>query len=108
VELADTPMEWEQGLMYRKELERGTGMLFSFQEERPMTFWMKNTLIPLDILFFNSQRQFVSAASMVPCTADPCTVYRSAGPALYALEVNAGFVEQYGVTQGWTMEVGGR
>jgi uncharacterized protein len=102
-EIADTPTEWEVGLMNRKELAKHSGMLFVFAAERPMTFWMKNTLIPLDILFFDSQKRFISAQAMEPCTADPCAVYSSARPGLYALEVPAGFTSRLGVGEGWTL-----
>lgn len=64
-------------------------MLFVFNYDRPLSFWMKNTLIPLDILFINSTLDIVDVRHMVPCTQDPCQNYDSAGPAMYALEINA-------------------
>ncbi len=94
VEIADTPATREQGLMGRESLPEKTGMLFIMDQSQVLNFWMKNTLIPLDILFFDEQLRFVSAASMTPCTTDPCHVYSSGGSALYALEVPMGFKAQ--------------
>ena len=105
VELADEPAERQRGLMYRESLADGTGMLFVFEQEQPLAFWMKNTLIPLDILYFDAERQLVSVQTMVPCEKDPCTTYSSDAPAQYALEVNAGFVERYGIGEGWRFTV---
>ena len=105
VELADDDDERAMGLMHRKELARGTGMLFVFEDEKPLHFWMKNTHIPLDILYFNDAREFVSSQSMDPCTTDYCRTYPSCRAARYALEVNAGFVEKEGVGEGWKLKV---
>ena len=103
VEIADDPAERAQGLMHRTDLPEGHGMLFVFDAAIPLSFWMKNTLIPLDIVYFDDAGRFVSTTTMVPCEADPCATYPSAGPARYALEVPAGFTAQHGVGQGWSM-----
>ena len=100
VEIADTGPAREQGLMNREHLDPNTGMLFVFAQEEPMTFWMKNTLIPLDILFINNEHIVVSISTMTPCTADPCTLYPSNFPAKYALEVPAGFAHEHSVAVG--------
>jgi hypothetical protein len=103
-EIAGTPEARTQGLMSRTELPEGTGMLFVMPPEQAvLTFWMKDTLIPLDILFFDEKGKFVSWAGMTPCEADPCSTYTSAGPAQYALEVPAGFVEKENVGTGWVL-----
>lgn len=101
VEVADTPAEQEKGLMGRTELEEGKGMLFLFQENGILTFWMKDTLIPLDIIFFDNLGQYLSFTSMTPCTEDPCPLYGSTNPSRVALEVPAGFVKKHGVGTGW-------
>ena len=103
VEVADEPSEQQQGLMFRRNISEGGGMLFVFPEPRMLSFWMKNTLIPLDVIFFDSQGMFVSSQRMVPCSSDPCSLYNSDSPARYALEVPAGYVEEHGVGAKWQL-----
>jgi len=105
VELAVTPQEQEKGLMFRQNLEPGKGMLFIFDRPKILGFWMKNTLIPLDILYFDTKGDFVSFREMEPCTADPCSTYSSFAEALYALEVPKGFANEHKVGIGWKMTV---
>lgn len=104
-ERADTAQERSQGLMGRTSLGEGEGMLFLFEApvQQPLSFWMKNTLIPLDILFFAADGTLVSSASMVPCTADPCPITTSSAPAAMALEVPAGFIQRHGISAGWSI-----
>lgn len=92
VELARTDAELARGLMFRDELAKGHGMLFLWDHEAPRAFWMKNTRIPLDILYFDAERKLVSvAANTPPCSlGDRCPSYPSEGPAQYVLELNAG------------------
>ena len=66
------------------------GMLFVFDSDTASGFWMKNTLIGLDIAFFASDGSFVDRLTMEPCSSDPCPVYRPSGPYRYAVEVAAG------------------
>jgi uncharacterized protein len=106
VEIADSAEKRQTGLMERTKLPEGTGMLFVFDEEKPLGFWMKNTLIPLDILFFSADGQFISTSSMIPCEADPCPPYLSGGAAKYALEVPAGYVRSRGIETGWRLVFG--
>lgn len=101
VELADTAEKREQGLMNREELEQGHGMWFAFEDEAPRTFWMKNTLIPLDILFFNGKKEIVRIIeNMEPCKIEQCPSYYSGIPAMYALEVPVGFVRANSISLG--------
>lgn len=105
VEIADDPSERAQGLMEREYLPPGIGMLFVYDASVHMVFWMKNTLIPLDILFFDEAGTFVSRTTMDPCIADPCATYDSLGPARYALEVNRGEANTAQVGTGWILRV---
>lgn len=75
LEVARTPQEQEIGLMYRKNLPDDRGMLFQFPSAQPVSFWMKNTLIPLDIIFLRKGVVQYIAAGVPPCTADPCPSY---------------------------------
>lgn len=101
VEIADTPAEQQHGLMDRTSMPSDHGMLFVFPDSEPRTFWMKDTLIPLDILFFDDAHQLVAIHEDVPpCRADPCPVYPSIAPARYVLELNAGVAAKLGVRKG--------
>jgi uncharacterized protein len=90
VAVADDPGERAQGLMGVEHLGDLDGMLFVFSSESLGGFWMKGTLIPLDIVFFDEDRTFVDMLSMVPCTADPCPSYVPEAPFSWALETPAG------------------
>jgi len=92
VEVADDDAERARGLMFRDELASGTGMIFLHDREEPQAYWMKNTKIPLDILYFDNARKLVAQQRDVPpCTAgNACPPYPSNAPARYVLELNAG------------------
>ncbi len=91
VEIADTPEKHALGLMHRRALKSDYGMLFIFADEEVRSFWMKNTLIPLDMIFINGDRQVVDLIhSVPPCPGDPCPSYTSAYPARFVLEVAGG------------------
>ncbi len=90
VAVADTPDERSQGLMGVTDLDGLDGMLFVFQADSDVGFWMKDTLIPLDIAFFDADGAFVDRLMMEPCTADPCPTYQPVGSYRYALEAPAG------------------
>lgn len=102
VEIADNDAERARGLMFRDELPADHGMLFIHDAEEPQAYWMKNTRIPLDILYFDHLRHLVSMQQRVPpCSAgDQCPPYASYGAALYVLELNAGQAESIGVKAG--------
>lgn len=89
VEIADTFEERGRGLMCRSSLEGNSGMIFIFPEEQQLSFWMKNTLIPLDIIFLNSEFEVVSIHKNTTPLNDQKT-YQSELPAQYALELKAG------------------
>lgn len=103
VEVAETKEEKKIGLMGREELKDGHGMLFISETPYRQSFWMKNTLIPLDIIFFDGNGKVVSFETMMPCKADPCPFYNSKGAAMFALELPSGFVNEFGVDRGWVM-----
>jgi len=90
VAIADTPALRQQGLMFVEDLGDLDGMLFIFEQDGSSGFWMKNTLIPLDIAYFDSAGTFVDGFLMEPCTTEDCPSYRPNGPYRYALEMVAG------------------
>lgn len=102
VEVADDDAERARGLMFRDELAPDRGMLFIHDFEEPQAYWMKNTRIPLDILYFDHSLKLVSAQKRVPsCSAgDRCPPFPSEGAALYVLEINAGLADALGVKAG--------
>lgn len=101
VEVADDDATRSHGLMDRAAMPADHGMLFVFPDSQIRTFWMKRTLIPLDMLFFDGHRKLVTLlADVRPCKADPCPVYPSAAPARYVLELNAGAAARLGVREG--------
>ena len=92
VEIADDDPERARGLMFRDELPTGRGMLFIHDREEPQAYWMKNTRIALDILYFDDMRRLVAQQRDVPpCSlGDGCPPYPSDAPARFVLELNAG------------------
>ena len=99
VEVADSDSERARGLMGRTALGEDRGMLFVFEEEQELSFWMKDTLIPLSIAYMDSEGRIVDIQDMKALDDDP-PHYASAEPARYALEVNKGFFEERGVEVG--------
>ncbi len=101
VEVVDTPETRAQGLMFREYLPADEGMLFIFEEEFIYPFWMKNTLIPLDMIWINSDFEVVHIyENAEPCEEDPCPSIDPGVPALYVLEVNAGKAREIGLSVG--------
>lgn len=84
--------------MYRLMLPRDQGMLFVLPRPQVATFWMKNTYLPLDILYFDANRRLRTIHRNVPpCRRRPCPTYASTGPVLYVLEINAGEAARYAI-----------
>lgn len=104
-EIADSPEEITTGLMSRQSLGRNDGMLFVFPDSAPRAFWMKNTLIPLDMVFISEGLKVVKIHHAVPCTAEPCTIYHSEAPARYVLEVNANWTKTGGISEGNAVKI---
>ena len=101
VEIADSQQEQALGLMFRDSMPDDAGMLFIFPNEALRSFWMKNTRIPLDIMYFDRELKMVSlSADTPPCKVTRCPSYPSTGPAMYVLELNAGSAERLGVGPG--------
>jgi hypothetical protein len=100
VEVVTKPGDQAMGLMYRRSLDRDSGMLFIFRREEPQSFWMKNTLIPLDMIFISRNLTIVDITTMQPCRTDPCPDYTSRQPAQYVLEVNAGYCRSHSIEIG--------
>ncbi len=90
VAVADTPQARGRGLMGITDLGEFDGMLFVFDTDVETGFWMKDTLIPLDIAFFDGDGLAVDRLRMEPCTANPCQTYNAASPYRYAVEALAG------------------
>ena len=98
VELAETPMQQMQGLMFRERLAPDAGMLFLYNQPQPASFWMKNTLIPLDMIFIGADGRIVNVhANAVPHSLD---AVNSAGPVKGILEINGGMSARLGIRAG--------
>ena len=107
IEIADDPGERERGLMFRDEMAAGHGMIFVHDSEETQSYWMKNTKIPLDIIYFDHARKLVSVAHAPPCSlGDGCPPFPSDGPALYVLELNGGAAEEMGLKAGDELKFG--
>jgi uncharacterized protein len=105
VEVADEANEWRVGLMNRRSLAPNAGMVFLFPTSMRGGFWMKNTLIPLSIAFFDGRGRILRIMVMTPCRADPCPVYDPRVAYRGALEVNRGSFGRWGARRGDTIRV---
>lgn len=99
-EVADDSHERSYGLMYRTSLEENTGMLFIFDFSEKHGFWMKNTLIPLDILWLDENKKVIHMVTAQPCEEEPCLSFAPTRNALYVIETNAGFAEENNIQIG--------
>ncbi len=106
VEVAQTAKEVEVGLMHRQSMPNNHGMLFVFPKQKARTFWMKNTLIPLDMIWIDGNKQVVGVLrNALPCQQDPCKRYYSYRPAQYVLEINGGLAAKYSIDRGQTVVI---
>ena len=106
-ELADTPQKRARGLMYREALARDRGMLFTFAEAQPWTFWMKNTRIPLDIVWMDGKKRIIHVERNVPVchrTDDGCPQYQPNENAMYVLELAAGMADTLKLQRGMSLK----
>lgn len=102
IEIADNDAERQMGLMNRSFMNNNQGMLFTFDVEEPQAFWMKNTIIPLDIIYVNSKKEIVSIARNTEPFSEKSIP--SGRPAIYVVEVNAGFCDQYAINPGFHID----
>jgi uncharacterized protein len=107
LEVADNPFSRAIGLSKREHLQENHGMIFIYDDEvEELSFWMKDTLIPLDMLFLNKELEIVRIFENVAiCEEDPCPLYTYDGLALYVIELNAGWVGKYDVKEGDILEL---
>lgn len=97
IEVADNDDERMQGMMYRRSMDDTKGMLFIFPNEEPQSFWMKNTVIPLDIMFVNSKKEIIKIhKNTIPFSEKSLP---SEKPATYVVEVRGGFTDEYGIKE---------
>lgn len=98
VELAESDYEHQTGLMYRESMDKDQGMLFIYESERIRSFYMKNTYIPLDIIYYSADSTLVSIQkNAIPRNE---TSLPSEAPTQFILEINAGLSDQWGIEQG--------
>ncbi|MDP8232824.1 MAG: DUF192 domain-containing protein [Candidatus Zophobacter franzmannii] len=98
IEIVETPEKQEMGLMYRKQMAPNRGMLFPYDNPQPVSFWMKNTYLPLDMIFIDSDMKIVQISrDTVPYSEDPVPCFT---PVIYVLELNAGISDMAGLTIG--------
>ena len=107
IEIAADDAARERGLMFRDAMPADHGMLFLFERPAMQTFWMKNTHIPLDILYFDQNYKLVNVQRAPSCRSmgNDCPVYPSSAPAQYVLELNAGVADKLGVKEGDELKV---
>lgn len=105
VEIADTTDERAEGLMGRASLGADAGMAFLWDAPIEARFWMKDTLIPLQVAFWDADDRIVDLIEMTPCQTDPCPTYGPDGAFIGAVEANTGWFTAHGVAVGDTVEL---
>lgn len=104
-EIADNNIERAKGLMFRKSLDESSGMLFIFPNSEKHSFWMKNTFIPLDIIWIDEDLEIVYIHKNAQPCRETCNSIIPDKEAKYVLEINAGLVEKYGIKIGNGVEI---
>ena len=109
VKYAETPEKRISGLTNVQLLDKNSGMLFIFPDEKIREFWMKDTLIPLEIIFIGTKGNINEITIMKPCSSNilNCPVYTSKSPARFAIEVNTGFTVKNRIIEGDILEISG-
>ncbi|MFH0927130.1 MAG: DUF192 domain-containing protein [Candidatus Micrarchaeota archaeon] len=106
-QIANTSASRQRGLMFQNSLAQNGAMLFEYQEEQPLHFWMANTKIPLDIIFLGKNKKIIGIQQMQPCEKEDtslCQIYNSKAPAKYAIELNQNLSQKYGLKIGQAAE----
>ena len=103
-EVADTQEKRERGLQFRKHLDENSGMFFVFGADADYSFWMKNTLIPLDIIWIDEDK-VIHIEHALPCSIEPCTIYSSTTPVKYVLEASPEFVTDNNLVVGTEIRI---
>ena len=102
IEIADNEFTREKGLMYRRSMDENQGMLFIFESSAERYFWMKNTYIPLDIIYVNEKKEIVSIQkSAIPLSEESLPSFKDA---MYVVEVNAGFTDKFKINSGYFID----
>jgi hypothetical protein len=91
--------------MGMQNINENEGMLFVYEKPGSYAFWMKNTLMPLDVIFVSSDMKIVGIQHMEPCAMEPCRIYPPPSDILYAIEVKGGFAERNNITVGQTVSI---
>ena len=105
IKIAKTQEEKEIGLMWVKKMDKNEGMIFVYDEDVQYAFWMKNTFIPLDLIFINSYGQILEILKADPCKQEPCLVYAPKNKYRYVLEMNQNFTEINKIVVGNSLKV---
>ena len=98
IEIANSDFDRQLGIMFRKHMDDKNGMLFIFPAEEMQSFWMRNTFIPLDMVFVNEEKKIVTIHKNTQTLSDQS--YPSSAPTMYVIEVNAGFCASHKINEG--------
>ena len=105
LEVAQTPEQQRIGLMYRKSLAENRGMIFVFEELRPVSFWMKNVSISLDMIFLANGKVKAVISEVPPCNVDPCPTYGPDAVVNQVIELKSGRAAELGIKEGDRLEI---